>query len=172
MNVRDIISSIIFYAGVVCITLLLIRVGSRYSFAKVHQEFRGMEPRLQRGDHVFLDKGIRRPEQLEYGDIIMYRRPLWKRGAFDYEFARVMGKPGDVVSMSNHKLYRAEGRAGELLTEEPVGEPYLNPRDRPEDFSPFVVPRNTVLVMHDNRRKREPLRNLLVPVRAIRGRTK
>ena len=37
------------------------------------------------------------------------------------------------------------------------------------DFSPFVVPRNTLFVMFDKRNHREELRNLLVPQRAIHG---
>jgi hypothetical protein len=32
------------------------------------------------------------------------------------------------------------------------------------------VPRNTIFVMYDKRTRREPLRNLLIPVRSIRAR--
>lgn len=170
MNIRDLISSILFYAGVFLISMLLIRVGSRYGFYSVHQDFRLMEPRLQRGSHVFLDRARRLPEELTYGNIIMYRRPAWKRAAYNNAFGRVLGKPGDVVEMRNHRLYRAERREGTLAPLEMVSEPYVDPRDLPQDFSAFLVPRNTVFVLHDNRRRREPLRNLIVPARAIRGR--
>ncbi len=170
MNVRDAISSAIFYTAVVLITLLLLQVGSRYGCHTVHEDFRLMEPRLQRGSHVFVDKARRRPEELTYGDIIMYRRPAWKRAAYSYEFGRVLGKPGDVVEMRGHRLYRAERREDELGPLEMVSEPYVDPRDMPNDFSAFLVPRNSLFVLHDNRRRRQPLRNLIVPARAIRGR--
>jgi len=170
VGIRDIISSIIFYAGMALVSLLLIRVGTSYGFEKVHLKFTEMEPRLERNRYVWLNKRDRAPEQLAYGDIIAYRRPMWKRAEYNYEFARVVGKPGDVVAMRECRLYRADRLEGKLSPMEMISEPYLNPRHRPDDFSAFVVPRNTVLVLFDNRRVREPLRNLLVPVRAIHGR--
>jgi len=172
VNVRDIVSSVLFYTGAILLGFLLLRVGSRYGFYSVHEDFRLMEPRLQRGSHVVVDKFRRTPEDLTYGDIIMYRRPAWKRAAWSYEFARVVGKPGDVVELRRHRLYRAERREGALGPLEMIGEPYVDPRDMPKDFSAVLVPRNCVFVLHDNRRRREPLRDLIVPARAIRGRVR
>ena len=170
MSVRDIISSVIFYVGMVLIAFLLVQFGTRYSVQKVHQDFREMEPRVERGSHLVVDKGIRDPDELAYGDIITYRLPPWRRKAYSYEFARVLGKPGDVVEMKNHRLYRAERREGQLAPKEKISEPYVDPRDLPADFSAFVVPRNTVFVMYDKRRRRGSLRDLLIPVRTIHGR--
>jgi len=170
LNIRDLISSTVFYVGVVVVSLVLIRVGTRYGFDKVHEDFREMEPGLQRGTHLFVDRSIRQPEQLNYGDIIAYLRPPWKRAAYKYEFGRVVGKPGDVVEMQSSKLLRADRRDGELELPRAVSEPYVDLRDRPADFSPFVIPRNTILVFYDSRARREPLRNLLIPVRSIYGR--
>ena len=170
VSVRDIVSSVIFYAGMILLSLLLLRVGTRYSMEKVHEDFRGMEPRLQRGSHIFLNKTLRQPDQLSYDDIIMYKRPAWKRASYAYELARVLGKPGDLVEMRDRRLYRAERRDGKLGPLQLVNEPYVDPRDIPTDFSAFAVPRNTIFVMQDDRDRRESLRNLLVPVRSIAGR--
>jgi len=172
MKPRDIISSVIFYAGVTGVVLLLVRLGTQYGLEKVPQDFTRMQPRIERGGHLFVNKWARSPEDLEYGDIIMYRRPLWKRSSVEYEFARVLGKPGDLVALTDKKLYRSGRRAGKLDSEkpQPVAESYLNQRDRPADFSPFIVPRNTVFVLFDDRHHRERLRDFLVPVRAIHGR--
>jgi len=170
MSPRDILSSVVFYLGVTVVTVLLLRFGTQYGLEKVAQDFTRMEPRLERGGHLFVNKWARLPQDLEYEDIIMYRRPLWKRASYQYEFARVVGKPGDVVELIGSKLWRAERREGKLEPRQPVTEPFLNPRDRPADFSAVLVPRNTVLVMFDSRNHREPLRDLLIPVRAIRGR--
>ena len=170
MKPRDIISSAIFYAGLVGASLLLVRLGTQYGLEKVPQEFTRMQPRLERGGHLWVNKYAHEPEDLGYEDIIMYRRSLWKRASYRYEFARVLGKPGDVVRLTGSKLFRAERREGKLEPEHPVQETYLNPRDRPADFSAFVVPRNTVFVLFDDRNHRELLRDFLIPVRAIHGR--
>jgi len=170
MTPRDMISSAIFYTGLIGLTLLLVRLGTKYSIEKVSQDFTRMEPRLERGGHLFVNRHARTPEALEYGDIICYRRPLWKRTSYQYEFARVLGKPGDVVELASKRLWRSERREGKLEPRQAVVEPYLNPRDRPADFPPFLVPRNTLFVMFDSRHHREPLRDLLVPVRSVVGR--
>lgn len=170
MSARDILGSVVFYTGATLVMLLLVRLGTKYGVEKVAQEFTRMEPRLERGGNVFINKWARRPEDLDYEDIIMFRKPPWKRAPYSYEFGRVVGKPGDLVELRGAKLYRAERREGKLETKQPITEPYLNPRDRPADFSPFIVPRNTVLVLFDDRNHREPLRDLLVPVRSIYGR--
>jgi len=176
MKPRDIISSIVFYLGLGGVTLVLLRIGSQYGCEQVPTAFTRMEPKLGRGDNIVVNKWARLPEELEYEDIIMYRRPSWKRAAWDYEFGRVLGKPGDQVALrpdprdGKVKLYRAERREGKLDPEQQVTEHYLNPRDRPAPFSAFIVPRNTVFVLFDSRAGREPLRDFLVPVRSIVGR--
>jgi len=170
MTVRDILSSSLFYLGVVVVTFVLLRVGTQYGLENVDQSFTQMEPRIERGAHLFINKYARTPDDLMYEDIIMYKRPPWKRVSYVYEFARIVGKPGDLVEITASKLWRAERRDGKLGVKQPVTEPYLDPRDRPPDFSAFIVPRNYVLVLHDRRDHREPLRNLLIPARAIEGR--
>jgi signal peptidase I len=166
---RDVVSSIIFYTGMVLVSVLLIRLGTTYGWEKVDDQFRHMEPRLTRGAHAWINKRIRTPEELNYGDIIMYRRPLWKRGASTYEFARVVGKPGDEVKVEGRSLYRAERTQGELGPMKPITEHYIkNPR-KPTEFSAFIVPRNSVFVLYDDRAREDPLRDFIVPVRAIRG---
>lgn len=168
-NWRDIISSIIFYAGIGIGCALLVHYGSSFGWHKVDEKFREMEPRLPRGHYVWVDKRQRRPSEFAYGDIVMYRRPVWKRTSYAHEFARVIGKPGDVVEMKGYRLYRAERRDGKLLPKEPVAERYVEAHHRTPGFSLFVVPRNTLFVMFDKRNHREPLRNLLVPRRSIYG---
>lgn len=170
MKPRDIISSVIFYTILVAVTVLLLHLGTRYGCGKVPQEFTRMQPRIERGANLFVNKHARDPADLEYGEIIMYRKPLWKRASYSYEFARMLGKPGDMVRLSGNKLFRAERREGKLEPEHEVDERYLDGRHRPADFSALVVPRNTVFVLFDDRSHREPLRDFLIPVRAIYGR--
>jgi signal peptidase I len=170
MKPRDIISSAIFYLGLTGVVLLLVRLGTQYGWEKVAQDFTRMQPRIERGGHLFINKHLRQPDQLDYGDLIMYRRPPWKRLSYQYEFARVLGKPGDVVQLSDRQLFRSERREGKLDPKHKVEETYLDRTHRPADFSAFVVPRNTLFVLFDDRHHREPLRDFLVPIRAICGR--
>jgi signal peptidase I len=176
MKPRDIISSVVFYVGLIGVTLVLLRIGSQYGCESVPTAFTRMEPKLGRGDNIVVNKWARRPDELDYENIIMFKRAPWKRVAWDYEFGRVIGKPGDQVALKHDpkdgklKLYRAERREGKLDPEQPVTEHYLNPRDRPAPFSAFIVPRNTIFVLFDSRSGREPLRDFLVPIRSIVGR--
>ncbi|MFW6108513.1 MAG: signal peptidase I [bacterium] len=167
---RDLVSSAIFYTGVGLGCFALVHFGSTYGLVKVDQEFRAMEPKLGRGHYVRINRRVDRPELLRYGDIIMYRKPMWKRARYDNEFARVVGKPGDVVELRDYRLWRSTRQDGKLGPHEKISEPYISGHHRPAGFSPFVVPRNCVFVLFDDRSRREPLRNLIVPARSIRGR--
>ena len=173
-NWRDIVSSIIFYGGVGVGCVLLVQFGSSNGWYKVDEKFRDMEPKLKRGEYVWLDKRARKPEQFHYGDVIMYRVPIWKqsRSPYEYEFARVVGRPGDVVEMKGYRLYRCERRDGKVGPREKIQEHYVEERYRPKDFSPFVVPRGTLFVLYDDRSNRPSLRDLLVPIRSMKGRVK
>jgi signal peptidase I len=169
VSIRDMVSSAIFYAGMIGLTAVLIHYGSKYGWEKVDEQFRSMEPRLTRGDHVWVNRHVRRPDQLQYLDIILRERPVRKRTSYNYEFARVIGKPGDVVKMEQHRIYRAERADDKLGRMEPITEHYVQLHQRPPDFAEFIVPRNTVFVMFDDRLSRDPLRDLIVPARAIVG---
>ncbi len=169
VSVRDMVSSAIFYAGMVGLSAGLIHLGSKYGWEKVDDQFRSMEPRLTRGDHVWVNRHLNQPEQFTYGDIIMYERSARRRTSYNYEFARVIGKPGDVVKMEQHRVYRAErvdGRLGEMAV---VTEHYTQAHQRPNDFAEFIVPRNSVFVLYDDRGTRPDLRDLIIPARAIVG---
>lgn len=171
-NWRDIVSSIIFYGGVTVACALLVHYGSSYGWYKVDEKFRDMEPKLKRGQHVWLDKRSRKPAQFRYEDLIMFRVPVWKRTrvSYDYEFARVVGKPGDVVELKGWVLYRAERQDGKLGPHQKIQEHYINKGHRPKDFNAFVVPRGTLFVLYDDRGHRPTLRDVLVPVRSVQGR--
>ncbi|MFW6107108.1 MAG: signal peptidase I [bacterium] len=169
VNVRDVVSSVVFYAGVVVVTLLLIRVGTTYGWEKVDEQSREMAPRLKPGQYTWINKRQRRPQQLAYDDIIVYKRPLWKQGPSDHEFGRVVGKPGDLVEVREGEFYRAERRGGKLGPKERITQHYVQSRRQPKEFSEFIVPHNTVFVLYDVRSTNVPLRDLIVPLRSIRG---
>jgi signal peptidase I len=169
MSVRDAVSSAIFYAGVAIICSLLIRTGTTYSWQKVDDEFTLMDPRIKRGSHVWVNKRIRRPGELAYEDIIMFEPPLGRERRFPREFARVIGKPGDVVELQGDELYRAERQDGELAPKQRITEHYVKTHRRRISVPELMVPRNCVFVLFDDRGERMDPRHLIVPTRAIRG---
>ena len=166
---RDIVSMAVFYGGTILILSLIVHVGSSYGCSQVHDRFKEMKPRLHPGDYARVDKRARQADKLDYDDIIMYRCPPWKTAPYRYEFARVVGKPGDVVRCEDGKLCRTRRVAGKLGEEEQVPAPRQERPRRPRAFGEFMVPRNTVFVLYDRRTSDEKLRNFLVPVRAIHG---
>jgi signal peptidase I len=170
VNVRDVISSVIFYGALVLALMFIVRVGRTYGWAKVDEDFKDMEPALSRGHYHWIDKTARTPETLHHNDLVMFRRPPWKRANWDYEFGRVIGLPGDVVGLKLGQIWRADRVKGKLSDRELLAEHYTQPYHRPDDFSEFIVPENTLFVMFDQRRRRPPLRELIVPARAIHGR--
>jgi signal peptidase I len=170
VNVRDIISAVVFYGAALLILTILVRVGRTYGWAKVDEEFKLMEPALPRGHYKWIDKRAGTTESLHYNDLIMFETPPWKRVAWDYEFGRVIGLPGDLVEMRYGQVRRVERTDSGLAEPEKLVEPYVPPYQRPEDFGQFIVPRNAVFILFDQRRRRPPLRDLIVPERVIYGR--
>lgn len=169
-NVRRIISSVVFYGGVIVAMALLVSLGQTYGWAKVDEEFRAMEPALARSHFKWINKRARTIDRIRYDDLIMFLRPQWKSAPYDYEFGRVIGRPGDVLKMTRGKIVRRARGDGTLGEPEPLSEPYVRREyQRCKDFSEFIVPRNTLFVMFDDRGRRPQLRSLLVPLHAIYG---
>lgn len=111
---------------------------------------------LQIGDRLLVNKflyGIKIPFTDRYlvrladpkpGDVIVFRYP--EDPSVDF-IKRIVGVPGDVLSMRDNVLYR---------NGEPVDEPYLRPADGDNplarrNFETIVVPEDSYFVMGDNR---------------------
>jgi len=112
---------------------------------------------LQIGDHLFVSKfiyGVKNPftdtylfrgKDPERRDIIVFRYP--KDPSVDY-IKRIIGVPGDVISMQNKKLY-----VNDVVQEEPYvqhSQPHVMLPIR-DAFAPITVPPDHYFVMGDNR---------------------
>jgi hypothetical protein len=169
MNVRDTLSTAVFYLGVFLLFYGMVRFGTTYGWEGVDERFREMEPAIKRNHHYWVDKRFNAPSKLGYEDIIMYERPLHKRSVYRYEFGRVVGKPGDVLNLEDGKLFRAERLPDGLGKRQMIAEHYAHARRYRARFDTFMVPRDTVLVLYDDRNEFPPISDLLVPTRAIYG---
>lgn len=142
------------------ITALMIALFIR---AYVVQAFKipsgSMVPTLLVGDHLLVNKfiyGIKIPfsdkrilafRKPSRGDIIVFRYPEDQSRDF---IKRVIAVEGDVIEERNKVVY---------VNGVPLNEPYiqhtdrrsLNPFEPRDNFGPFIVPKNKLFVMGDNR---------------------
>jgi signal peptidase I len=115
-----------------------------------------MEPTLQSGDRVLVNRFIYRFHDPRRGDIIVFHPPgvgdqaipNSKHEASVYFIKRIIGLPGETV----------EGRSGHvLICKAPnvgchiLNEPYLTQRAAPTNFGPVRVPQGRYFMMGDNR---------------------
>ncbi len=141
------------------ITALLIALVIR---AYVVQAFKipsgSMIPTLLVGDHLLVNKfiyGIKLPftdkrilviRKPQRGDIIVFKYPEDPSRDF---IKRVIAVEGDVVEEKNKVVY---------VNGQPLSEPYIqhtdrnrNPFEPRDNFGPYIVPKNKLFVMGDNR---------------------
>lgn len=111
-----------------------------FVYQPVKVEGGSMEPGLQDQERIFINKIAYRLENIQRGDIVVFRYPRDPRKSF---IKRVVGLPGDRVRVSDGHVY-LNGR----LTPEPyVPEEYLDSRTYPE----VKVPADSFYVLGDHR---------------------
>jgi len=106
---------------------------------------RSMEPTLEPGDRILVNKFIYRFHEPRRGDVIVFKFPLDPSRDF---IKRVIGLPNDTVEIRSGALY---------INEKQVKEPYL-PETFPGSYGPFKVPPRHLFVLGDNRGNSEDSR--------------
>ncbi len=104
-----------------------------------------MYPTLHIGDRLVVEKVSYHFQPPKTGDIVVFHTPLeLQRRGYDKSQAfikRIIGKPGEVISVANGKVY---------LNNQPMQEDYIaEPANQP--FLPVKVPEDQFFVMGDNR---------------------
>jgi signal peptidase I len=104
-----------------------------------------MLPTLHTGDRLVVEKISYRFHSPKTGDIVVFQPPeeLQRRGyPKDQAFIkRVIGEPGEIVSVAGGKVYLN----GKALSEDYIAEPPNSP------YAPHTVPEGEFFVMGDNR---------------------
>ena len=157
----------------VLVAALLLAVGIRTSVAQMFYIPSGsMLPTLKIGDRIIVDKLSYHVHGVHRGDIVVFRRPPLEKADYTDLVKRVIGLPGDVISLHLGRV-DIDGR--------PLAEPWLptpapvsSPSPLTEPFSlnhPYRVPPGEYFVMGDNRTDSEDSRYFgPIPASLIVGR--
>lgn len=149
---RDPMSETIFNLILTLISTLalLLAVGGYLFFFRIRLvPSASMYPNLEVGETVFCIT-IHRSEDISRGDIVVFS-PYTQQNNYlnvpetersDVYVKRVIGLPGDSVSISSNTLY---------INGQPYDEPYLVPGTVLLDFKEIEVPENCFFMMGDNR---------------------
>lgn len=97
-----------------------------------------MQPSLQNGERVLVNKLVYRFASPQPSDVIVFRYPKDRTRDF---IKRVVAVPGQTVEVRNNKVY---------VNGNPIEEPFLKAPTHGV-FGPETVPQGTVFVMGDNR---------------------
>src|SRR5436305_12913692 len=123
-----------------CISVLISLFIILFVYQPVKVEGGSMEPGLEDQERIFINKLAYRLENIERGDVIVFRFPLDTRKNF---IKRVIGLPGDRVRVTDGHVYLN----GHLVPEPYVPEEYLDSRS----YSEVRVPANSYFVLGDHR---------------------
>jgi len=109
-----------------------------------------MEPSLFHGQRLLVDKLTYRFTDPKRGDVVVFRYPADRRRKF---IKRIVGLPGDEVTIRGGFLYINGERIEEPFVNGPTYGPYGSP-----SFGPVVVPDDSYFMLGDNRRNSDDSR--------------
>jgi signal peptidase I len=102
-----------------------------------------MEDTLHPDDYILLAKQAYTFGDVKYGDVVVFRSDLeTETGAKKNLIKRVIGLPGDTISVSDGLVYR---------NGEPLDEPYIKDGITSGEMDTVTVEKNRMFVMGDNR---------------------
>jgi signal peptidase I len=111
-----------------------------FLYQPVKVEGGSMEPGLEDQERIFINKLVYRWENIERGDIIVFRYPRDPRKSF---IKRVIGLPGDRVRIAYGRLY---------LNDRLMDEPYVPPQfEDSRSYPEITVPADSYFVLGDHR---------------------
>ncbi|MGD0441557.1 MAG: signal peptidase I [Acidimicrobiales bacterium] len=157
---------------VVVALAVLVAIGIRtYAFEAFFVPSASMEPTLEIGDRIFVQKLLFNWHDLHDGDIVVFARPAADTmcvvpGQNDL-VKRVIALPGQSVYSSGNNVFVDGRKLSEPYVTEPLGAPVASRRH------PFRVPAGELYVMGDNRsdscdsRSWGPIRGSSVVGRAV-----
>ncbi|GAB4264089.1 signal peptidase I [Thermincola ferriacetica] len=130
----------------VAIAVILAFVIRVFLFQPFYIPSGSMEPTLQPGDRIIVNKFLYRFKEPARGDIIVFKYPRNPKRDF---IKRVIGLPGETVEIRDSVLY---------INGKKVDQPYLPKGLRYGSYGPVKVPEGSYFMMGDNRNNSEDSR--------------
>jgi signal peptidase I len=118
---------------------VLLFVGINSISARIRVDGFSMEPTLQSGEFVIVNKLAYQLGEPRYGDVIVFQYP---RDPDQEYIKRVIGLPGDSVRITNGSV---------IVNGETIDEPYI--AAQPNYNSVWEVPQESIFVLGDNRNR-------------------
>ncbi|QWU16830.1 signal peptidase I [Paenibacillus sophorae] len=103
---------------------------------------RSMQPTLYEGERLFINKITLAFDNPKRGDVIVLHDPSSGPDRKEYLVKRVIGLPGDIVEVREHRLY---------VNGKPSEETYVDTIIEDADFAPVTVGKGLYFIMGDNR---------------------
>jgi signal peptidase I len=141
------------------LTLLIYLVIHNFVAQPFEVQQSSMLPTIVDGEYILIDKLTPRFDGYEYGDVVVFNPPTGSGlGGNGIPFIkRIIGMPGDTISLENGRVFVTQPGRPPVRIEEPYvareadgsAAPTI-PRDGPGTFE-WVVPEDGYFVMGDNR---------------------
>ena len=110
-----------------------------------------MRPTLYEEDYVFVNKAVVRLSNLQHGEIVIIKEADESK----YYVKRVIGLPGDVINITNGKVYvNDKSKKNHIQTKD-----LFNNTQVFYNFQKTKIPPNKLFVMGDNREVSRDSRN-------------
>lgn len=140
LNARTIIFD---FMGTIVIAILLSLLVRTYVAEARWIPSESMLPTLKVGDRLIIDKISFKINGVERGDIVVFNIPETADNDEKVLIKRVIGLPGETISVKSGIVY---------INERSLNEPYIFEKPK-DDFGPYVIPDDSLFVMGDNRNK-------------------
>lgn len=162
--------------GLIIIAFLLALLIKSFLVQAFYIPSQSMEPTLEVGDRVLVNKVVLRFRDPHRGEVIVFENPqavepdrnplsaFWNWFTEGLGFAsnpekdfikRVIGLPGETIEVNRGKVF---------INSKPIDEPYLHSQEDLSDFGPFKVPPGQFFMMGDNRANSQDSRSTLGPI--------
>ncbi len=135
------IAGLIEWVGVLVVSVALALALRAFVVQSFSIPSESMEPTLQIGDHLLVEKLSTRFGEVERGEIVVFVRPADVPGDTEDLVKRVIAVGGESVQGIDSQIF---------IDGEPIDEPYLAEAFF-LDFGPVLVPEGEIFMMGDNR---------------------
>ena len=125
----------------IAVVLALAAMMSIFFCQSVIMQESSMEPSIETGQHLLMNKVTYKFKEPQRGDVIAFKKDGKEHSSIHVK--RIIGLPGEKIQIKDGKVYIND-------SETPLDEPYL-PETPEGDYGPYYVPEDSYFMLGDNR---------------------